>query len=180
MISNPPTYPIVALIQDFLCLVPVSILLGTLQICTVMTVQVLEDPVLIPQPAKVRAFRRRRRGILCRGKSPGLLWQSSRRAGGRWDDAGGEGGDGLGGRRVSRKHRGGWLCSNEQSVSWRLRTEVEIRDSFEGEAQVSDELNSRDWLNDSIATTVGDSTNINNLKRTSRQTQLELTLPTLG
>lgn len=44
-----PTHPVVALQDDLLRLVPVAILLGTLQIRTMVAIKVLENPVLILQ-----------------------------------------------------------------------------------------------------------------------------------
>jgi hypothetical protein len=57
-----------ALVEDFLGLVPISIFLCTLQVCTVVTVEVLEDSVLVLQSTIVSDG-----SILDRSKSSGLL-----------------------------------------------------------------------------------------------------------
>lgn len=118
---GPSTYPVVALKKNLLGLIPIAILLGTFQVRCLVAVQILEDPVLVLQAPKVCAFWRLGR-ILYRGQSSGLLCgsdgagQSRCSAGRRWEDARGESGDGLGRWRVSREHRGGWLCSNEPKL----------------------------------------------------------------
>jgi len=86
-----------ALRYHLLRLVPISILLRTLQIRAVVPVQILENTILVFQSTKVRPLGRRRRILDC-GKSSGLLcWRKGRSGGGgAWEDAGRKGGDGLG------------------------------------------------------------------------------------
>ena len=59
--ANPRMYyPVMALQYDFLCLVPIAILLRALQVCTVVAIQILEYPILVFQSSEVCPLRRRR------------------------------------------------------------------------------------------------------------------------
>lgn len=64
-----------ALEKDFLRLVPITVLLGALQIRTVVSVQVLEDPVLVPQasidPLRWRIVYCRQVPLLCSRRGGG-------------------------------------------------------------------------------------------------------------
>lgn len=63
------THPFVTLEKDLLRFVPITVLLRALQIRTVVSVQVLEDPVLVLQAAVCplwwRILDRRERPLLC-------------------------------------------------------------------------------------------------------------------
>lgn len=100
-----PTHPFVALEKDLLRLVPVAVLLSALQIRSVVSVQVLEDPVLILQ-ASIHSLRRRiiygRQGpLLCPGRG----------GGGR--NAGGSSCCGQGAVCSRTERRRGWCVSCE-------------------------------------------------------------------
>lgn len=55
--SDDKAYPVMALEKDFFGLVPVSVLLSALQVRSVVSVEVLEYPVLIPQAAVLSLWR---------------------------------------------------------------------------------------------------------------------------
>ena len=103
------TNPVMALQDDLLCLVPIAVLLRTLQIRTVVAVQVLENPVLVLQAAICPL----RRAILHGRQRPPLgsrLGGSSRKARGSRSSRKSSVGDGaerLGGRHVPYEHLDG-------------------------------------------------------------------------
>ena len=108
------THPVVALEYDLLCLVPVSVFHGALQVRTMVAVEVLEDAVLVLQ-ASICALR----GIVHR--SEGSPLRLRRGGGGRKacscrccrEGSVSDGAQCLRGRSVTGEHRGrnSELCS---------------------------------------------------------------------
>lgn len=95
-----------ALVQHFLCFVPVAIFHGTLQVGSMVSVKIREDPILIPQ-SSIDSLG----WILNRGKASRLLrlplCRGCREASsgrGRGEDAGGKAAQSLSFRSLPRKH----------------------------------------------------------------------------
>jgi hypothetical protein len=104
------SYPVMALEQNVLGLVPVSVLHRTLQVRAMMPIQVRENPVLVLQ-ATVNPLWRIGHGsettaLLLRGLSVACRGEASC-GGGRREDAVGDAAQSLLAGRMSCNHRGG-------------------------------------------------------------------------
>jgi hypothetical protein len=97
-----------AFIQDILCLVPVTVFHRTLQICSMVAVQVGEDPILIPQTS-IHPLGRIGHGSKATVVLLGGLWSACRGEAscgdGRRENAVGDGIQGLLGGGMSCNHR---------------------------------------------------------------------------
>jgi hypothetical protein len=98
-------YPVVALEQNLLRLVPVAVLHGALQVRAMVAVQVLEDPVLVLEasidPLGRRIVHRRQAALLC-----------PRRGDGRKASGCGGRGQGAVGGCAERRRGGGVSCEH--------------------------------------------------------------------
>jgi hypothetical protein len=103
------TYPIMALEENVLGLVPVTIFHRTLEVRSMMSIQVGEDPVLVLQTS-IHPLWRVRHGseataLLLRGL-PGAACGEASCGSYRWEDAVGDAAQGLLAGRVSGNHCG--------------------------------------------------------------------------
>ena len=103
--SNPlMPYPVMSLENDLLGLVPISIFLRTLEICTMVTVEVGEYPVLISQASVLLLWWH----ILYRGETACLL--------GCCSNSGGGGGRGKQSMRRRGESLRGWGAPRDHDV----------------------------------------------------------------